>query len=135
MEPDLYIFHPDNRILGYFLFCSDFIYDRDGNEYRFQYSSTRSFFHLNTRILGRFFYQHCTFQALSCINTAAREVTLERNRATDFCVPVQYIQQFSVSFIHLQSSEKNRSMIELSPLFLNSISSINVIICKNSANF
>ena len=62
---------------------------------------------------------------MSYINRAARKVPLERNQAADFRVPVQFIQQFSVSFIHLQSSEKNRSMIELSPLFLNTISSVN----------
>ena len=66
----------------------------------------------NTRVLGHssdrvlrysdnFVYQHCTFRALSCINRAARKVPLERNRAADFRVPVQFIQQFSVSFIHL----------------------------------
>ena len=71
----------------------------------------------NTRVLGHssdrllrysydFFYQHCTFRVLSCINRAARTVPLERNRPADFHVPVQFIQQFSVSFIHLQSSEK-----------------------------
>ena len=55
---------------------------------------------------GPLVYQHCTFRALSCINQAARKIPLERNRAADFRVPVQFIQQFSVSFIHLQSSEK-----------------------------
>ena len=76
----------------------------------------------NTRVLGHssdrvpgysddfffFFYQHCTFRVLSCINKAARKVPFERNRAADFRVPVQFIQQFSVSFIHLQSSEKKK---------------------------
>ena len=90
----------------------------------------------NTRVLGHssdrvlsysddFFYQHCTFRTLSCIISTARKVPLERNRAADFSVPIQFIQQFSVSFIHIQSSEKNHSMIELSLLFLNTISSIN----------
>ena len=72
-----------------------------------------------------FFYQHCTFRALSCLNRAARKVPLERSQTADFRVLIHFIQQFSVSFIHLQSSEKNRSMIELSPLFLNTISSVN----------
>ena len=75
----------------------------------------------NTRVLGHssdrvpsylddfFFYQHCTFRVLSCINKAARKVPFERNRAADFRVPGQFIQQFSVSFIHLQSSEKKKT--------------------------
>ena len=87
--------------------------------------------HSSDRVLGYsdvFFYQHCTF--MLCINRAARKVPLERSRAADFHVPVQFIQQFSVSFIHLKSSEKNRSMIELSPLFLNTISSVNARIVQ-----
>ena len=48
----------------------------------------------------------CIFRALSCINRAAREVTLERNWAADFSVPVQFVHKFSVTFIHLQSSAK-----------------------------
>ena len=63
-------------------------------------------------VTRKIFYQHCIFHALSCINRAAKEITLERNQAADFSVPVQFIQQFSVSFIHLQSSEKNCSMIK-----------------------
>ena len=84
--------------------------------------NTRVLGHSFDRVLGYsdifffFFYQHCTF--MLCINRAARKVPLERNWAADFHVPVQFIQQFSVSFIHLQSSEKIRSMIELSPLAL-----------------
>ena len=90
--------------------------------------NTRVLGHSSDRVLGYsdvflFFYQHCTF--MLCINRAVRKVPLERNRAADFHVPVHFIQQFSVSFIHLQSSEKKRSMIELSPLFLNTISSVN----------
>ena len=74
--------------------------------------NTRVLGHSSDRVLGYsddFVYQHCTFRALSCINRAARKVPLERNRAADFRVPVQFIQQFSVSFIHLQSSEKKKS--------------------------
>ena len=85
--------------------------------------------HSSDQVLGYsddFFYQHCTFRALSCINRAAKEGTFGKNRTADFRVPVQFIQHFSVSFIHLQSSEKkNCSMVELSPLFLNTISSVN----------
>ena len=76
--------------------------------------NTRLLGHSSDRVLGYsddffFFYQHCTFRALSCVTRAARKVPLERNRAADFRVPVQFIQQFSVSFIHLQSSEKKKS--------------------------
>ena len=90
--------------------------------------NTRVLGHSSDRVLGYsddFVYQHCTLRALSCINSATRKVRLERNRTSDFSVPVQFIQQFSVSFIHLQSLKKKRSMIELSPLFLNTISSVN----------
>ena len=77
--------------------------------------NTRELGHSSDRVLGYsddFFYQHCTFCALSCINSAARKVPLERNRAADFSVSVQFIQQFSVSFIHLQSSEKKKSFYD-----------------------
>ena len=71
--------------------------------------NTRVLGHSSDRVLGysdNFFYQHCTFRVLSCINRAARKVPLERNRAADFRLQVLFIQQFSVSFIHLQSVEK-----------------------------
>ena len=71
--------------------------------------NTRVLGHSSDQVLGYsddFFHKHCTFRALSCINRASRNVPLERNQVADFCVPVQFIQQFSVSFIHLQSSEK-----------------------------
>ena len=71
--------------------------------------NTRVLGHSSDQVLGYshdFIYQHCTFRALSCINRAKRKVPLERNRAADFRVPVQFIQQFSVSFIHLRSSGK-----------------------------
>ena len=101
--------------------------------------NTRVLGHSSDQILGYSDdpYQHCIFCALSCINRTAREVTWERNRAADFSVPVQLIHEFSVSFIHLKSSEKNRSMIKLSLLSLNSIGSVMfiVIIRKNSAHF
>ena len=73
----------------------------------------------NTRVLG-----HSSDRVLDHSDDfrAARKVPLETNRAADFHVPVQFIQQLSVSFIHIQSSEKNRSMKELSLLFLNTIS-------------
>ena len=72
--------------------------------------STRVLGHTSDRVLGYsdcFYYQNCTFHALSCINRAARKVPLERNQAADFCVPVQFIQQFSVSLIHLSPQKKS----------------------------
>ena len=90
--------------------------------------------HSSNRVLGYsdnfFFYQQCTFRALSCINSAARKVPLERNRATDFCVPVQFD---SFSFFYSSSvlrKKKKCSMIELSLLFLNTISSVNAWIVR-----
>ena len=64
--------------------------------------NTRVLGHSSDRVLGYsddYFYQHCTFRALSCIVRAARKVPLKRNRAADFRVPVQLIQQFSVSLV------------------------------------
>ena len=68
--------------------------------------NTRVLGHSSDRLLGRFFFTNTAHIAQCHINRAARKVPLERNQAADFRVPVQFIQQFSVSFIHLQSSEK-----------------------------
>ena len=66
--------------------------------------NTRVLSHFSDGVLGYsddFLPALCIFRALSCINRAAREVTLEGNRASDFSVPVQFVHQFLVTFIHL----------------------------------
>ena len=66
--------------------------------------NTRVLGHSSDQVLGYSddclptLYQHCIFHEMSCTNGASREVTLERNRAADFSMPVQFIRQFSVFF-------------------------------------
>ena len=65
--------------------------------------------HSSDRVLGysdNFFTNTAHFARCRVLNRIARKVPLERNRAANFCVLVQFIQQFSVPCIHLQSPEK-----------------------------